>query len=112
MKVDLAKPLPDSLPFHPSLPLSVAILMNGLGKVVIYRDDSVGVVPDIDGNARRVNRPIPLAIHALARPLSENDCLPRKVIISLKNGSRGNFGRREISVRLVSQYQELDCISP
>jgi hypothetical protein len=43
LKVDLAKPLPDSLPFHPSLPLSVTILMNDLGKVDIYRDDHSGL---------------------------------------------------------------------
>jgi hypothetical protein len=73
-----------SLPFHPSLPLSVTIPMNDLGKVDIYPDDSIGVVPDIDDNARRVNRAIPLAIHALPRPLSDNECFPRKDIISLK----------------------------
>ncbi len=54
------------------------------GKIDIFIDDFIGVAPDIGETPSRVVRAIPLAIRTLARPLSQEDIIPRKDIISLK----------------------------
>ncbi len=69
--------------------LLIKVPENDLGKVDIYIDDSVGIIPDINDNATRMDHTIPLIIHALARPLDESDQLPRKDIISLKKNQGG-----------------------
>jgi hypothetical protein len=86
LSLEIGSPLslPDDLEFHSVMPLLIKVPDNDLGNVDIYLDNSRGIVPDIDDNAIRVNRAIPLIIHALARPLDEPDQLPRKDIISLK----------------------------
>lgn len=40
--LDLPKALPDSVPYHKALPLSVGVPRNDLGKVDIYLDDIQG----------------------------------------------------------------------
>jgi hypothetical protein len=76
--------LPDSMDFHQSRDLAVQLPKNDCGKIDIFIDDSIGVAPDLGSIPIRVIRAIPLAIRTLARPLSEQDILPRKYIISLK----------------------------
>jgi hypothetical protein len=76
--------LHSSIPFHQTRELSVCIPPNDKGKVDIYIDDSIGIVPDIDEAPKRLVRAIPLAIRTMARPISVQDIIPRKDIISLK----------------------------
>jgi hypothetical protein len=52
--------------------------------VGIYIDDFIGVAPEIDDVPSKVIRAIPLAIRTVSRPLSNDDIIPRKDIISLK----------------------------
>jgi hypothetical protein len=63
--IDFPLPLPDETPFHTVKDLSVDIPENPLS----YIDDTIGVTPDIDDNALRMSRVIPLAIMTLAGPL-------------------------------------------
>ena len=76
--------LPDSMDFHQSRDLAVQLPKNDCGKIDIFIDDSIGVAPDLGSIPIRVIRAIPLAIRTLARPLLEQDILPRKDIIFLK----------------------------
>jgi len=71
LDIDSPLSLPDDLEFHPAIPLTIKVPENDLGKVDIYLDDSIGIAPEIDDNATRVNQTIPLIIHALARPYLE-----------------------------------------
>jgi hypothetical protein len=64
--------------------MSVNIPSNDKGKVDIFIDDSIGVAPDIGDVPKRLLRAIPLAIRTLSRPLSPEDIIPRKDIISIK----------------------------
>lgn len=57
---------------------------NDNGNIDIYIDDSIGIAPDIGDTPSRVSRAIPLAIWMLSRPLSDNDVIPRRDMISLK----------------------------
>ena len=77
-------PLPADIPFAQAREVSVPIPANDKGKIDIYIDDSIGVAPDLGDTPLRVVRAIPLAIRSLARPLSSDDVIPRKDIISLK----------------------------
>ena len=72
--------LPDDIPLASAKKLSVTLPLNEKG----YIDDNIGVTPDLGDNLLRMKRVIPLAIRTLARPLDEEDILPRKDIVSLK----------------------------
>ncbi len=76
--------LPDDIPLVPAKELSVALPLNENGYIDIYIDDNIDVTPDLGDHLMRMNRAIPLAIRTLARPLDEDDILPRKDIILLK----------------------------
>jgi len=76
--------LPPNTPFHQARDLSVKIPENDAGKIDIFIDDSIGVAPDIGEAPLRVVRAIPLAIRSISRPLSSEEVIPRKDIISLK----------------------------
>jgi hypothetical protein len=57
-EVDSPQSLPDSLPFHPALPLSVEVPTNDIGKVDIFLDNSIGITLEINDNAIKVNQAI------------------------------------------------------
>jgi len=69
---------------YPARDLAVSIPPNNHGKVDIFIDDLIGFAPDLGEVPTRVMRVIPLAIRSLARPVSTQDSIPRKDIISLK----------------------------
>jgi hypothetical protein len=73
-----------SIPFTKARELSVLVPQNDNGNIDIYIDDSIGIAPDIGDTPSRVSRAIPLAIWMLSRPLSDNDVIPRRDMISLK----------------------------
>jgi len=76
--------LPDDIPLASTKKLSVTLPLNEKGYIDIYIDDNIGITPDLGDNLLRMKRVIPLAIRTLARPLDEEDILPRKDIVSLK----------------------------
>jgi hypothetical protein len=76
--------LPEEIPFAQAKTVSVNIPAVDTSKIDIYIDDSIGVAPDIGETPSRVARAIPLAIRTMARPLSLDDVLPRKDLISMK----------------------------
>jgi hypothetical protein len=76
--------LPESDPYNPTLPMTVEVPTNDLGKVDVYIDDTIRITPDLNDNCLRVSKAIPLAIHSLSRPLDHSDKIPRKGIISMK----------------------------
>jgi len=79
-KITLAK----NIPFAKARDITVPVPAVDTGKIDIFIDDFIGVAPDIGETPSRVVRAIPLAIRTLARPLSQEDIIPRKDIISLK----------------------------
>jgi len=76
--------LSEDIPFAQAREVSVNIPVVDSGRIDIFIDDSIGVTPDIGETPSRVARAIPLAIRTLARPLSSDDIIPRKDLISLK----------------------------
>ncbi len=76
--------IPDDVPFHQAKSLSIALPPNDIGIADIYLDDSIGVALDINSNAQRINRAIPLAINTFARPINPTDPIPRQPLISEK----------------------------
>jgi hypothetical protein len=96
---------PQETPFKSARDLSVYIPENNLGKVDVYIDDNIAVVPDIKDNTKRVIQALPLAIHSLARLTDPSDDVPRLDIMSAKETkSRRHLGRNENCVRLDNQH--------
>jgi hypothetical protein len=63
----------------------VDIPLKNKEKIDINSDDTIGMALRFSETASHVSNEIPLAIHAIARPLDANDKIPRNDIISLKN---------------------------
>ena len=60
----------------------VKVLHDPKGHAEIYIDDFMVAVVDINGNASRANKAVPLAIHTMGRPLLSHEPTPRKDLIS------------------------------
>ena len=54
------------------------------GHAEIYIDDFMVAVVDIDDNATRANKGVPLVIHTMERPLLSHEPNPRKDLISIE----------------------------
>ncbi len=65
--------LPEDLPFKSAKDLSVNIPPNDIGKVDVYIDDNIVIIPDIGDNHIRAIRAISLAIHSISRPVDTSD---------------------------------------
>ncbi len=76
--------LPLDTPYVQALPLAVDIPINDIGKGDIYIDDSIFVCPDLNNSLEQVAKAVPPAINSLARPLVDNEPLPRICLISMK----------------------------
>jgi len=61
------KPVDDITAFHPAKDLAIDIPVNGIGKVNIYINDSIGIALDQNNNLIRVSHAIPQAIIAISR---------------------------------------------
>ena len=68
----------DSIPFADSKPLAVDIPVDPQGKIDIYLDNLITVIPDIGNNRSRGNAAMPLAIDAVSHPLSQREQAPRE----------------------------------
>ena len=71
----------ESTPFFQSKPLAVYIPVDPQGKIDMYLYYCITVIPDIGSKRSRGNAEIPLAIHALSRPLAQIEIVPRDEII-------------------------------
>lgn len=84
--------LPSEIPFKAAKELSVIIPPNDLGKVDVYINDNISIIPNIGDNSLRAIRAIPLAIHSIARPVNQSDDLPRvDIILTKKLRAEGTF---------------------
>jgi hypothetical protein len=79
MEIDL----PDQPPFAPGKVLDVDIPLDVFGKVEIYIDDGITVVPDVGDNRMRGSNAMALAIHTVCRPISNNEPVHREDCLSL-----------------------------
>ncbi len=84
-KLDSPDSLPTDIPFAQAKDLAVLIPVNDISKVDIYIDDTIGIASDKDDNVNRVSAAIPLAIHAIARPLDSLNEIPLKEKSQLKD---------------------------
>ena len=64
------------IPFSQSRHLAFNIPVNPQGKIDIYMDDCITVIPDIVNNRSRVNAAMPLTIHSVSRTLSQKEPVP------------------------------------
>ena len=69
-------------PFSQALPMIVNVPNDPKGHAEIYIDDFMVAVVDINDNASRANKAVPLAIHTMGRPLLSQEPTPRKDFIS------------------------------
>ena len=80
-------PLPstqyESILFARSKPLGVNITVDTQVNIDIYLDNWIIVIPNIGNNGAKENTEIPLAIHAVSRPLAQKELVPRDEIIRL-----------------------------
>ncbi len=70
---------PCQIPYHSSISTTFS-----KSTIEWQRDNSIGVVPDIDDNVSQVSRVTPLAIHSIARPFAPSKSIPQKDTISMK----------------------------
>ena len=77
------KSIPDDIPFEQSLPMVVDPTPPPRGICDVYIDDIATVTVDEPGNAKRAKEAVPLAIHALGRPLDDLEHIPRDNLVSL-----------------------------
>jgi hypothetical protein len=71
------------LEFAPGKPLDVDLHPDPRGKVDIYIDDGITVVPDLANNRLRGSNAMALAIHTMFRPISPNEPIKRDDCLSL-----------------------------
>jgi hypothetical protein len=81
----LSKPslLDDSIPFALALPLDIELEPDDDGKVDIFIDDGIAIMPDLHQNRFRAIQSMLLAIHVMCRPLDHNEPLSREDCLSL-----------------------------
>ena len=76
-----ASTLDNSILFAHSIPLVADTLVDPQGKVDIYLDNCIIVVPYISNNRARVNAAMLLKIHAVSHPLAQQEPVLRDKII-------------------------------
>ncbi len=73
----------DISPSIEGLPLDVDILPDTYGKIEMYIDDRIPVIPDIGDNRIRGTNTMALAVYTFCRPFSPNEPIPRDDCLSL-----------------------------
>ena len=74
----------DDEPFAPALDMFVTLPDNKDGIVEPHIDDLIAAAPDLGDNKDRMSAATLLAIHALGRPASDSEPLPRDDLASIK----------------------------
>ena len=72
------------MPFAPALDMIVTLPDNKDGIVEPHIDDLIAAAPDLGDNKDRMSAATLLAIHALGRPVSDSEPLPRDDLASIK----------------------------
>jgi len=75
--------LPKEVPFSPARALDVVLPVDNFGKIDIFIDDGMVMIPDIQANRHRAVQALLLAIHTLCRPLDPREMISRKDCLSL-----------------------------
>ena len=81
-KVPPSESSTEDYPFSQALPMIVKVPHDPKGHAEIYIEDFMVAVVDINDNATRANKSVPLAIHTLGRPLLSHEPTPREDSIS------------------------------
>ena len=74
----------DDVPFAPALDMIATLPDNKDGIVEPHIDDLIAAAPDLGDNKDRMSAATLLAIHALGRPVSDSEPLPRDDLASIK----------------------------
>ena len=74
----------DDVPFAPALDMIATLPDNKDGIVEPHIDDLIAAAPDLGDNKDRMSAATLLAIHALGRPASDSEPLPRDDLASIK----------------------------
>jgi len=88
-----------SLDFTPARPLDICLEADDNGKVDIFIDDGMVIVPDLHNNRNRAVQSLLLAIHTLCRPLDPNEPIKRDDCLSL--------GKLEAEGQLTEKFEIL-----
>jgi hypothetical protein len=75
--------LDNSIPFAKAADLDVNIPVDDMGRVDVFIDDGIVIIPDIHNNRERGVQAMLLAIHTLCRPLDQNEPIFREDCLSL-----------------------------
>jgi len=75
--------MPREIPFALAKRLDVALPEDYAGRVDIFIDDGMVIVPDIQDNRHRAVQALLLAIHTLCRPLDPQELIKREDCLSL-----------------------------
>ena len=91
--------LPDDITFAQALPAVVSPLVGCCSKADVYIDNTTTITVDDSINLQRAQATVPLAIQFLGRPLSQDELIPRKYLIS-ENKLIAGWALEEIKVDL------------
>jgi hypothetical protein len=69
--------LNNQIPITKAKELSVSIPTNNIGKIDLYLDDNIAIALGENDNISRVSNALITAVHAVTRPLDDNDQIPR-----------------------------------
>jgi hypothetical protein len=83
ISLPLEKDSSEHSPFTPGKDLDVYLFPDPRGKVEIYIDDGITVIPDINDNRLRGTNAMALAIHTICRPISPDEPIKRDDCLSL-----------------------------
>ena len=90
-KIPSRKALDPHIPFAQAFATSVHILTEDKGKTDVYIYDNIAISPDLPGVPEKLEAAIPFVIHAITRPLDDDEPILRYNMISLSkllaNGS-------------------------
>ena len=98
-KVPPIESLTGNLPFSKSLPMIVDVPTPLKFHAELYIDDFMIAVVDIDGNATRSNKSVPLEIHTMGIPLIYEEPTPKK-----EQPKQSRVKRNETKPRLEYKY--------
>ena len=76
--------LPDNLNFEQALPMMVSVPTEGYSKSDVYIDDMITVALSQDTVIHRAEAAVPLAIHAIGRPVHNDEPIKRKNLMCFR----------------------------
>lgn len=105
--------LSDDVPFQPTLPTMLLPPPRPEGASDVFVDDVITVFLDTEENRHRAPAAVPLAIHAVARPLHAHEPLPRENMLSLdKLDAEGGPSEVKCILGWIINFRELTIALP